>query len=666
MSEDDTSPPGSTGEASARTSGPDSANVLRPRTVVPGVQSEETVLRPRTIAPLGRPDPITAPIPVFTDVVWEPAPDTGEVPVSFVAVEHVEEQDEPDDIWVSDLTTGEVSLSDSDLGEPPEFHGAEDDDPDEGRMIRNNVLVATGTMLSRITGLLRTVVMFWALSYALRDAYLLANNTPNMVYELILGGVLTATLVPLFSQFVATDDDEATSAVLSAALVALAAVTVLALVAAPALVSLYASNTPQGVSRGDYLSVSLRLALLFVPQVFFYGVMAVGSALLNSRRRFFAAAWAPVLNNVIVIAILFAVGYWGSKPELNTVKDRPELLWVLGAGTTAGIVVMAVALFPALRRAGISMRFTWAPRHPGVRKAMAMSGWTIGYVAANLVAAQVIIVLAEPGSGGPSNYQLAFQFFQLPHGLLAVSLMTTFLPEFARAFARGDAELFGARLLKALRLLGIVVLPAVVLYVAVPMATLVAGARVDPDATIIEAGSRFLRLGDVAEVSRILAAFAAGLLGFSLYLFVMRAFYSRGDTKTPFFLNTFENVLNVLFAVLLVGRWGVVGLAIAYGLAYTVGAIVAAAVLIRRLEVFDVGALLGTYVRLGVAGLAMGSAVFAVGWWFHTYDGPVLLAGAAAAALAGLVVYPAALLVLRVPEMSDLAAWVRRRFPAAG
>jgi hypothetical protein len=97
-----------------------------------------------------------------------------------------------------------------------------------------------------------------------------------------------------------------------------------------------------------------------------------------------------------------------------------------------------------------------------------------------------------------------------------------------------------------------------------------------------------------------------------------------------------------------------------------VGAIVAAAVLIRRLEVFDVGALLGTYVRLGVAGLAMGSAVFAVGWWFHTYDGPVLLAGAAAAALAGLVVYPAALLVLRVPEMSDLLSWVRRRFPAAG
>lgn len=643
--------------------------VLRPRTVTPGVDRPEAVVRPRTIAPLGRPDPITAPTPAaFADITWEPPLDRAADPASFVAVEHLDDAldvgSEPDDIWVSDLATGEVRVEElADLGDgrltgdsSADSPSTDDDEPDGSRMLRNNVLVAAGTMLSRITGLLRTVVMFWALSHTLRDAYLLANNTPNMVYELILGGVLTATLVPLFSQFVANDDDEATSAVLSVALVALAAVTVIGLLAAPALVSLYATNTPEGVSRGDYLSVSLRLALLFAPQVFFYGLMAVGSALLNSRRRFFAAAWAPVLNNVVVIGILFAVGYWGSKPDLQAVQDRPWLLWVLGLGTTAGIVLMAIALIPAIRRANIPVRFTWAPRHPGVRKAMTMSGWTIGYVAANLIAAQVIIVLAEPGSGGPSNYQLAFQFFQLPHGLLAVSLMTTFLPEFARAFARDDAEMFANRLLSALRLLGVVMLPAVILYIAVPLSTLVAGARVDPDAALFG-----IRLGEAAEVSRIVAAFAAGLLGFSLYLFVMRAFYARGDTKTPFFLNCFENLLNVVLAVALVGRWGVVGLALAYGIAYTIGAVVSAVVLIRRLEVFDVADLVGTYARLGVAGLAMGAAAFAAGWAFHTQQGTMLVAGAAAAGVAGLVVYPLALAALRVPELSGLTAKLRRR-----
>ena len=163
--------------------------------------------------------------------------------------------------------------------------------------------------------------------------------------------------------------------------------------------------------------------------------MAIGTALLNARRHFIAAAWAPVLNNVVVITILLLVGALdlGGDDPLPQVVDETGLLLVLGLGTTAGIVAMTVALLPPLRRAGVHIRFRPDWRHPAVRKALALSGWTIGYVIANQVAAQTVNVLAEPGSGDVTNYNVAFMFFQLPHGLLAVSLMTTFQPDLARA-----------------------------------------------------------------------------------------------------------------------------------------------------------------------------------------------------------------------------------------
>ena len=175
-------------------------------------------------------------------------------------------------------------------------------------MLRNNVVVASGTLVSRATGLVRTSLILITLGQGLNDAYVNANNTPNMIYELILGGILTATLVPLF-----TDDlerggrDGATDAIISFALVALLVVTLLAAVAAPLLILLLATGS-DAATRPDYVAAGVPLALLFAPQVFFYGLMAVWSAVLNARHRFLAAAWAPVLNNLIAIATLVLAG----------------------------------------------------------------------------------------------------------------------------------------------------------------------------------------------------------------------------------------------------------------------------------------------------------------------------------------------------------------------
>ncbi len=521
-----------------------------------------------------------------------------------------------------------------------------------GRLLRDNVGVAAGTALSRITGVVRLVALYVAVDASLRDAYLLANNTPNIIYELILGGVLTATLVPLFTDHLVRGDEEATSAVASVTLVALVVVTGLTFLGAPLLIALYGANTGRGVDPAVLRSVGTNLAFLFAPQVFFYGAMALFSALLNARKRYFAAACAPVLNNVFVSIVLFSVPVVISgRRDLDRAATDRSLRLLLGLGTTAGIVLMALVLVPALRRAGVRLHYRPDWRHPSVRKALTLSGWTIGYVVANQVAAQLVNVLAEPGTGNVTNYQAAFVFFQLPHGLLAVSLMTTFQPDLARSVSRGDQPEFAARMLLGLRLLGVVIVPAAVGYLVLSRA-FVAGAG--------DTGFGGARV-DMIGVARVLSGFALGLIGFSAYSFVLRGFYSLSDTRTPFLLNCLENALNIVFALLLVGRYGVVGLAWAYAAAYTVGAVLSLIVLMQRMPGFELRRLVDTYLRLLVAAAVMAAAVWLVARSIAGDSPTSVVVGLAVAVVAGIVVYAGSVLVLGVPELSAVTGRLRRR-----
>ena len=443
-------------------------------------------------------------------------------------------------------------------------------------MLRNNLFVASGTAVSRITGLVRTTLVITLLVDGLPDAYNNANNTPNMIYELILGGILTATLVPLF-----TDDlekggrDGATKAIIASALTALLVVTVIAFIAAPLLILLLSTGSSDA-DRADYVHVGVRLALLFAPQVFFYGLMAVWSAVLNARHRFLAAAWAPVLNNLVSIATVVAV--WrvvGHYPTLTDAVADNTIIFLLGLGTTTGIVVMALALYPSIRRAGVPLSLRPQFRHPAVKRAVRLSGWTFGYVIANLVAANVIQILAKPGSNDPSIYTTAYQFFQLPHGLLAVSIMVTFEPLLGRADARGDRRAFNDQLLLGYRLIGLMVIPAAVGYLALPLGL--------ESRTFEATGS----MDTAFAVAAVVAGFSLGLPGFSSYLYTLRGFYAMKNTRTPFTINVFENLVNIATAIVFVRWWGVVGLAISFAVAYTVAAIVAQVVLQRHSPGFD-------------------------------------------------------------------------------
>ena len=218
---------------------------------------------------------------------------------------------------------------------------------------------------------------------------------------------------------------------------------------------------------------------------------------------------------------------------------------------------MALSLVPTLLRAGVHLRFRPAWRHPAVRKLLTLSGWTLGYVAANQVALIVVKNLAKPGSGGQDAYAKAFTFFQLPHGLLAVSITTTFVPDLARFVARKDKASFIARSSLGVRLVAFFTFPASLglLVLARPII-----------GTFLQHGQFTEQAADTT--ARALAGFSLGLVGFSVYLFVLRGFYAHQDTRTPFVINVVENALNIVFALLLVGRYGVLGLGLAFALAY--------------------------------------------------------------------------------------------------
>jgi len=508
----------------------------------------------------------------------------------------------------------------------------------DAAIVRSSAVVGVGTALSRVTGLVRTVVLAYALGHLLfADAYNLANTTPNIVYDLILGGVLSATLVPVFVDRFAHDDEDGVNAVVTVVTASLLVLTVIAVVAAPWIFRVY--SWAAGKDAAELERAGVPLLRFFLPQIVFYGLTALWTAVLNARRRFAAPAFAPVLNNVLVcIVLLWFVHLAGRVPSADDVVDHTAQLWLIGAGTTAGIVLMTVVLWPSLRSSGWRYRWRFRPRDAAVRKVAALSGWTLGYVIANQVALLAVLALAaREGEGVPTAYLYAFQFFQLPYGLFAVSLMTTITPELASAASARDTARFRESLSYGVRMMTLVVLPSSVglLVVARPL-------------IVALLGSQFVLTADV------LANFAVGLLGFSLYLFLLRGFYALHDTRTPFLVNVFENAVNVVLAVALVGRFGAQGLAFAYSVAYLLSAAVAFVALRRRVGRLAGRRLAQSLVKMGIATALMAGCAYVASRAVGSPSGGGAVVRLVVGVVVGVVVYGAVALVLRVDELSGL------------
>ena len=519
-------------------------------------------------------------------------------------------------------------------------------------LLRSNVVVASGTALSRVTGLLRLIVLGYVLGQtALTDAYLLANETPNIVYDLLLGGLLSATLVPLFSTFVETDDDEATNVVITVSVVLMGALTAVAVLAAPLIFGLYSWNVAADVDPEVFRQVGTTLARIFLIQILFYGLVGLANAFLNSRRRFFAAAWSPIVPNVVIIAFLLSLPNPGSADwQLADVLTDDRLRWTLGLGATVGIASMAAVLVPAVFATGFRFRPNFDLRHPAVRKLLSLSFWTIGFVVANQIALLVVRNLAEPGSSDASAYINAFTFFVLPHGLLAVSIATTFQPEMSRSVARRDRAGFVDQASLGLRMTALLTIPAGVgIFVL----------RQPIIGALLQRGEFGAEDADAAQ--RALAGLALGLGAFSIYMFLLRGFYAHKDTKTPFKINVVENLINIVLAVVLVDRYGVLGLGLAFALAYVVSSLWAMQILSYKVPGFAVRPLLASIGRMLLASALMAEAVWLVTQQVGGNVGADAVVRLVVGTVVGAAVYLGVLVLLQAPELDA----VRRRLRPA-
>ena len=468
------------------------------------------------------------------------------------------------------------------------------------RVARSMLGTGAGTFISRLTGLLRLVVMAAALGGRhLADAFNLANNTPNMIHDLVLGGVLAATFVPVFVERVATrtarEAEESISAVVTLSAVVLVVGTVLFVLAAPLIIDVYAGGS---LSPSEH-ALSVDLLRLFAPQLLFYGAISLISAVLSTRDRFIAVGIVPVLNNLVSIAVLlvFAVSASHSISPSGVVHNF-GLLLLLGAGTTAGVAVQALALLPSLRRSGAKLRPVWRPHDPAVRRILSLSSWTFGFVVANQLALFVVLALevhlsaATPGS--VAAYSYAYQFFQFPVGVVAVSVVNVASPDLARHFARGDLAGLGRRFGVATRRTLALVLPATVAYLvlAQPIVML-----------LLHHGNESVSRAHLT--ASVLVMFALGLPGFCVFVLTTRAFQAMQDTRTAFVLYVLENGANLLLAALLYHPLAIRGLALAYTGAYTLAAIVSLLVLREKLGTVGGGALVVAVGRCAVLSVLM-------------------------------------------------------------
>jgi len=529
---------------------------------------------------------------------------------------------------------------------------------------RSAAVMAVGTTLSRLTGLGRLVALTYALGVTesrVADSYNIANTMPNVVYELILGGVLTSVFIPvLVSELRSRRTDEAwesVSALVTTSVLVVVALSVIGVIGAPWIIRLFTFRL-SGQQQADQQALATFFLRFFAPQIAFYGIAAIAGGLLNAHDRFAVPMFAPIANNVIVIATFlgFAAIVHGT-PTNAEVGTSTTFKLLLAVGTTGGVAVMALAHWPWVRKLPGKLRFRPDFRHPAVRKLAGLSLWTLGYVVANQLSFGVSLVLANGVQGGPTAMFTAFAFFQLPYGIAAVSIMTALVPRMSAQAVEGDDAGFRASVNSGLRLMGVLLLPATAGYLVLsrPLIT-----------TLLEHG--VMSAASSRLVAEVLNMFALGLVPFSFYLLLLRAFYARQDARTPTLVNLAVNTVFAAFSLILFPALRVQGLAVAHSLCYLVGATLAGIMLWRRLGGLDAGGTVAALGRAAAASVAAAGAMFLGVEAVNAVVGPggerplvQLVVGATAGGLAFLV----AAKVFHVEELATLRGLLPGRSRAA-
>ena len=465
--------------------------------------------------------------------------------------------------------------------------------------------MAIASAASRLTGFLRSLAVTAAIGVALvGNAYNTANTLPNIVYELLLGGVLTSVIVPLLVQAQERDRDRGvayTQRLLSLAVAGLAGATLLATVAAPLLTVLYSSGS------GPKSELTTLFAYLLLPEIFFYGLGAMIGAVLNTRGVFGPPAWAPVLNNVVVIVVAGLFIAISSGRDVTGSLTTGETL-LLGIGTTLGIVAQALVLLPALRRTGFRWKFRLDLRGSRLGEAGPLALWVIGYVVVSQIGYLIQLRLANgvpDDLPGVATFTNASLLFQMPYGILGVSLLTALMPRMSRAAARGDREGLLSDLSLGARLSALALLPVTALFIVLGPAI----------GTVIYGHGR-TDVSAARTIGEVLAFSAFGLVPFAITMLQLRVFYAVKDARTPTMINLGMIVVRVVFSLLaalvLADRNLVAGLLVATSLSYVVGAIAGEMWLRRRFGRLDTARTIRASVRFLVMSVLAGLAAWLV------------------------------------------------------
>jgi putative peptidoglycan lipid II flippase len=537
-------------------------------------------------------------------------------------------------------------------------------------LLKSSALMAAGTMVSRMTGFIRSALIVAALGSALLgDTFQLAITLPTMIYILTIGGGLNSVFVPQLVRAMKNDEDggEAyANRLLTLVIVILGALVAVSVAAAPLLVRMMSVKIADDPAANGVAVTFVRYCMI---TIFFMGVHVVMGQILNARGRFGAMMWTPVLNNIVCIAtlVMFIWVYGTAETsKLGVQTIPPEGVRLLGVGFVLGLTVQSLAMVPYLRETGFRprLRFDW--RGHGLGKAAKLAKWTVLFVLANQAGVIVVSQLStwagdEAGKQGFSGagyiaYSNAQLIWGMPQAIITVSVMSALLPRLARSASDGDTGAVRDDISQGLRNSAVAIVPIAFSFLAlgVPMATLIFGS------SGVE-GAR--------SMGHMLMAFGLGLIPFSVQYVVLRAFYAYEDTRTPFYNTVIVAAVNALASAIcffvLPARWAVVGMAASYGLAYTVGVGVAWRRLSKRLGGdLDGNHVARTYARLIGASIPAALAAGAAGYGITQALGYGALGSLSALVGGGIVllgVFVVTAKRMRVQELNAMFGMVRGR-----
>jgi putative peptidoglycan lipid II flippase len=527
------------------------------------------------------------------------------------------------------------------------------------QVLASSRTMAIAALTGRITGFARNILLVAALGTGLvGDAYSGANSFPNMVYELLLGGAMTSIMVPLLVRAQEQDTDHGVGyaqRLLSIATAALGGATIISVAASPVIAAVFVPNHQQ---RG----LTAVFAALLLPQIFFYALTGIFVAVLNVRQVYGPGAWAPFVNNVVVITTIVIFFLLPGPKTLTPSTITTAQILVIGLGTTLGIASQAVFLLPFLRRSGFrwKWRFRALPNEVGrLREDGALTLWVLAYVLASQVGVIVITWAAyHIPNGGLAVFTNTDLLFSVPQGVLVVSLLTALMPRMSRSAARGETAAVIGDLSLGARLSAVALIPLTAASMALGPAFTTA---------VFAYGQNTIEGARLIGVSLAFCAF--GLLPFALVMMQLRVFYAVRDARTPTWINvamvaTKITIVIAAHATLHDRERLIIALNVSNSASFVVGAVLGHIMLTRRFGPLGFRSVATTVLRLAVPSAAGGAvaavAVTVIRHQVGTGRGAAAL-GLVVGGLAAVAVFAAVASRMDIPELRELVNGIRRR-----